>query len=276
MQMRSTYAMTPTASALSDEFIAMDSIEAVDIFRHLDAKEVLLEREVSIFIGANKGTHTFPRTEVEGLLQLKQLPTLFRASFSDLIQMLPVTISVGTGIEDPTATLTTADMPKSHYARYRCIFSTSEGKQCCTWTRIPYVIDTYLQGLASVLAVAANSSISKDRLETQLQTGLKMMVCQQHDEEDIAIHTGSLAVACRMVIEEWRNSEHLWRSEGKLASRERSAEVHSSVEPLMAQNVTQEVIRLHAENGKLRGELLALREVSRLPYNGGTFLNALQ
>lgn len=255
----------------------MDSIEAVDIFRHLDAKEVLLEREVSIFTAANKCAHTYPRTEVDGLLPLKQLPTLFRASFSDLIALLPLTISVGTGIEDPTATLTTADLPKSHYARYRCIFSTSEEKQCSTWTRIPYIIDTYLRGLASVLAVAANSSISKDRLETQLQSGLRLMVCQKHDEEAITFHTGSLAVACRIVIEEWRNNEHRWRSAGKLESRGESTEETPAAGPVVAQNVTQEVIRLHSENDKLRGELLALREVSRLPYNGvGTFMDGIK
>lgn len=265
------------SAAVPDEDISMDSIEAVDIFRHLDAKEVLLEREVSTFILANKGAHAYPRSEVEGLLQLKQLPTLFRASFSDLISMLPMTISVGTGLEDPTATLTTADMPKSHYARYRCIFSNSAGAQCSTWTRIPYVIDTYLRGLASVLAVAANSSISNDRLETQLQSGLKLMMCQQHDNESIATQTETLAIACRTVIEDWRSSEHRWRSAGKLVSQERSPEETSESEPRVAQNVTQEVIRLHNENDKLRGELLALREVSRLPYNGAcTLMDVIQ
>lgn len=267
----------PQGSAATDEVVAMDSVEAVDIFQHLDAEEVLLEREVFIFVAANRDTHAYPRNEMEGLLQLKQLPTLFRASFSDLIPLLPLKISVGTRIEDPVATFTAADIPKSHYARYRCIFSTSEGNQCSTWTRIPYVIDTYLRGLATVLAVAANSSISKDQLESQLQAGLKMMVCQQHDEETVTAHTISLAVACRRAIEEWRNSEHRWRSAGKFVSQEMSAEETSSADPLISQNATQEVMRLHAENDKLRGELLALREVSRLTYNGVvTFLDAIQ
>ncbi|CZT20170.1 uncharacterized protein RCC_06027 [Ramularia collo-cygni] len=256
------------ARAASREDISMDSMDAVDIFRHLDANQVLLERELSSFVVANEGAHTYPRNGVEGLLQLKQLPTLFRASFSDLIAALPLNVSVGTGIEDPTATLTTADLPKSHYARYRCIFSNADGIQCSTWTRIPYVIDTYLRGLASVLAVAANSSIFKDRLETQLQSGLKLMVCQQHDEESVTTQTESMAVACRVVIEEWRSSEHRWRSAGKLASQERLEEESPSSVPKLAQNVTQEVIRLHGENDKLRGELLALRELSRLSYTG--------
>lgn len=252
----------------SSENVSMDSIEAVDIFRHLDAKEVLLEREVTTFIVDNKGGRVYPRNEVEGLLPLKQLPTLFRSSFSDLIAMLPMTVSVGTGIEDPTATLTTADMPKSHYARYRCIYSTKEGVQCCTWTRIPYVIDTYLRGLASVLAVAANSSIFKDRLETQLQSGLKLMLCHQHDEDSVTAQTEFLAVECRLVIEDWRDSEHRWRSAGKLASQEKPSEETPTTVPNIAQNVTQEVTRLHGENDKLRGELLALRELSRIPYAG--------
>lgn len=265
--------MSYTNSTTAGEDVSLDSVEAVDIFRHLDAKEVLLEREVSTFVIANKSAHACPRNEVEGLLQLKQLPTLFRASFSDLIALLPLTISVGTGIEDPTATLTTADLPKSHYARYRCIFSTTDGVQCLTWTRIPYVIDTYLRGLASVLAVAANSSIFKDRLETQLQSGLKSMVCQQHDEESISKQTGSLAVACRIVIEEWRNSEHQWRSAGKLASSQKQSPGGTSTsDPKLAQNVTQEVIRLHGENDKLRGELLALRELARPSHNGARTL----
>jgi hypothetical protein len=56
--------------------IPSDSAKAEDIFRHLDAKEGLLEQEIVAFIATNKGAHAYPRSEIERLLQLKQLPSL--------------------------------------------------------------------------------------------------------------------------------------------------------------------------------------------------------
>jgi hypothetical protein len=200
----------------------------------------------------------------------------FRASFSDLIEMLPYRVYVGTGSEDPTATLTTADLPKSHYARYRCIYISSDGAQCSTWTRVPYVIDTYLRGLASILGVAANSTVSKDQLEAQISASLHRMMCQHHDETTRAEQIQALSVSSRLVIEQWRINEHRWRSAGKLAWQHRATDQPSSVDDVLlpatardSDQQIQEVIRLHDENEKLRGELMSLREASWLSAVGG-------
>lgn len=164
---------------------------------------------------------SYTTSTIEALMTLNQFPIIFRSSFSDLLEALPLTISVGEpSTRDPVSPNSDTDLTSTRYAHYCCIHRSPSGKQCSTWTLIPYVADTFFRGLARVLAVSANLRVTGGDLETELSTGFRSMLCNGHDEKTKDAHADSLAGTSRRIIEQWRVNEQKWRYEGKKACQQ--------------------------------------------------------
>ncbi|EME77708.1 uncharacterized protein MYCFIDRAFT_212538 [Pseudocercospora fijiensis CIRAD86] len=198
---------------------AEPSAEPDDIFYQLDQELEYLEREVNQYLRGNIERQPFPHRELQALLQLKQFPALFRPAYKELLSLLPVKISLRSKRMDFRVPMTSAvDLPSTSYARFRCIYAgpATSSPQCETWTFIPYVQDTYLRGLAGVLGASANINLIGPELEAELAVGFKQMFCSGHDDKLKDDQAGAFAVACRPVIDRWRESEQLWRNVGQL------------------------------------------------------------
>lgn len=198
---------------------AEPTAEPDDIFYQLDQELEFLEQEVAQYVNGNINKQPFPQRQLHALLQLKQFPALFRPAYNELLSALPVNISLRSRSMGFRVPMTSAvDLPSTSYARFRCIYAgpATSSPQCETWTFIPYVQDTYLRGLAGILGCSANINLSGGEMEAELAAGFKQMFCSGHDEKLKDDQASAFAVACRPVVDRWRESEQLWRNVGKL------------------------------------------------------------
>ncbi|KXS98384.1 hypothetical protein AC578_4646 [Pseudocercospora eumusae] len=211
--------LTPLPRMMGPADAAEPSADPDDIFYQLDQELEYLEREIDQYLQGNIERQPFPHRQLQALLQLKQFPALFRPAYNELLSLLPVKISLRSRSMDFRVPMTSAvDLPSTSYARFRCIYAgpATSSPQCETWTFIPYVQDTYLRGLARVLGASANTNLTGHELEAELAVGFKQMFCSGHDDRLKDDQAGAFAVACRPVIDRWRDREQLWRNVGKL------------------------------------------------------------